>query len=126
MRPVSAASHEFAVWQAEGDWDLVRRQNDDSYVPEYRFSEVPRKLGDFAAMCHFHQTSPESHFTQKRVCTKALPNGRMTISGMRLIETRDGVRHESVLGSKEEFRNCLSNQFGIEFPDNIDWSRLMR
>jgi N-hydroxyarylamine O-acetyltransferase len=77
-------------------------------------------------MCLFHQTSPESHFTQNRVCTKALPNGRLTISGMRLIETRDGIRRESALQSKENLRTCLSKQFGIEFADDIDWSRLTR
>jgi N-hydroxyarylamine O-acetyltransferase len=116
----------FAAHEADGAWDLVRWQSDGSYVPDYRFTETPRQLGDFREMCLFHQTSPESHFTQNRVCTKALPNGRITISGMRLIETRDGTRHESMLNSKEELQSCLLEQFGIEFDDNIDWSRLMR
>jgi N-hydroxyarylamine O-acetyltransferase len=117
---------EFAVRASNGTGDLVRRQQDGGYIPDYRFTEVPRQLADFSEMCLFHQTSPESHFTQKRVCTKALPDGRITISGMRLIETRDGVRRESALNSEEELRNCLSKQFGIEFVGDIDWSRLMR
>ena len=129
MRPAPATRQdeapEFAIVPANGEWDLVRRHTDGSYVADYRFAEAPRQLRDFAAMCHFHQTSPESHFTQNRVCTKALPNGRMTISGMRLIETRDGIRHESALNSKEELRSCLAKQFGIDFADDIDWSRLM-
>jgi N-hydroxyarylamine O-acetyltransferase len=117
---------EFAVLTADGVSDLVRRQSNGSYVPDYRFTEVPRQLNDFSEMCLFHQTSPESHFTQNRVCTKALPNGRITASGMRLIETRDGNRRESALNSKEELRNCLAKQFGVQFADDIDWSRLMR
>jgi N-hydroxyarylamine O-acetyltransferase len=128
MRAASAAQGElpaFAVQPSNGVWDLVRRQQGSSYVPDYRFMEVPRQLGDFSEMCLFHQTSPESHFTQKRVCTKALPDGRMTISGMRLIETRDGIRHESALNSKGELQSCLSKEFGIELADDIDWSRLM-
>lgn len=128
MRPLSKQLDDlpqFAALPTNDAWDLVRRQSDGTYLPEYRFTELPRRLSDFADMCRYHQTSPDSHFTQKRVCTKALPNGRLTISGMRLIETRDGVRHERVLNGKEELRACLSKQFGIEFADDIDWSRLM-
>ena len=120
------ARPDFAVVTADGGWELVRRQSDGSYVPDYRFTETRRQLSDFSEMCLFHQTSPESHFTQNRVCTKALPNGRLTISGMRRIETRDGIRRESALKSQEDLRTCLSKQFGIEFADDIDWSRLMR
>ena len=128
MRPTNAemdSDPEFTVLAANGSWELARRQSDGRYVSDYRFTETPRQLGDFAGMCQFHQTSPESHFTQKRVCTKALPNGRITLAGRRLIETREGVRRESALTSKEDLRNCLSRQFGIEFADGIDWSRLM-
>ena len=127
MRPADAeaGAPQFAVMPANGPWDLVRRQSNSSYLPEYRFTEVPRRLSDFAEMCHYHQTSPDSHFTQNRVCTKALPNGRITISGMRLIETRDGVRRESALNGKEALQSRLSQQFGITFADDIDWSRLM-
>ena len=90
----------------------------------YRFTDLARELGDFAPMCHFHQTSPESHFTQNRVCSKALPDARVTISGMRLITTKYGVREEIVLNNRVEFRECLRQQFGIEFGEDIDWSRL--
>jgi len=122
----SGDAPEFVVVAANEACDLARRQSDGNYLPDYRFTETPRRLSDFSEMCLFHQTSPESHFTQKRVCTRALPNGRVTISSMRLIESRDGVRRESVLNSQEELRKCLSQQFGVEFPDTIDWSRLMR
>jgi N-hydroxyarylamine O-acetyltransferase len=116
----------FAIEEADVAWDLVRRQSDGSQIPDYRFTETSRQLSDFWETCLFHQTSPESHFTQNLVCTKALSNGRVTISGLRLIETRDGLRQESTLDSKEELQSCLSKQFGIEFADEIDWSRLMR
>ena len=128
MRPADPKDWgpEFAVLPANEAWDLVRRQVDGSHIPAYRFTQIPRQLNDFSEMCLFHQTSPESHFTQNRVCTKALPNGRLTISGMRLIETRDGVRRERALNGKGELRDCLSKQFGIEFAPDIEWSRLMR
>ena len=126
MPPTALGDGEFKILPKNECWDLVKRQNDGAYLPEYRFTETPRQLSDFEEMCHFHQTSPESHFTRKSVCTKALPNGRVTISGMRLIETRDGGRRESALNSKEELRSCLATQFGINLADDVDWSRLMR
>ena len=83
-------------------------------------------MSDFAEMCHFHQTSPESHFTQNCICSKALPNGRITISGMRLIETRNGERRESLLENEKELQKCLTERFGIELGPDADWSRLSR
>jgi N-hydroxyarylamine O-acetyltransferase len=115
---------QFAVLPANGGWELVRRQSDGCYVPDYRFTEVPRALSDFSERCRFHQTSSESHFTQKRVCTKALPNGRLTISGMRLIFTRNDQRQESVLKDEGEFRERLRQHFGIEFAGEVDWRKL--
>jgi len=64
-------------------------------------------------MCHFHQTSPDSHFTQNRICTRATPEGRITLSGMKLIVTRNGRREEKILSSDQEWRRALDEHFGI-------------
>lgn len=87
---------------AAGEW---RRQ--------YSFGLKPRRLEEFAGMCHYHQTSPESHFTQNRICTRATPTGRITLSGMKLIVTRNGHREERMLGSEEDWADILAEQFGI-------------
>jgi len=65
-------------------------------------------------MCHFHQTSPESHFTQKRICTLATPSGRITLADMKLIITENGSRQESSAPSEEERRRILQERFGIK------------
>jgi N-hydroxyarylamine O-acetyltransferase len=65
-------------------------------------------------MCRFHQTSPESHFTRKRVCTLARRDGRSTLSDLRLIETRGGKREERVLKTEDEWREVLRSEFGVE------------
>ena len=75
-------------------------------------------------MCHFHQTSPESGFTQRWICSKATPDGRITLTNMRLIVTRGGTREESVLTTEAEVRRCLRDQFGFEFPESTDISKL--
>lgn len=82
---------------------------------QYSFTLQPRNLADFAAMCHYHQTSPESHFTQNRICTRATPDGRLTLSEMKLIVTNQGQREEKILASEEEWLSTLHNQFGIRF-----------
>ena len=80
---------------------------------EYAFTLQPRELSDFAGMCHYHQTSPESPFTRKQVCSLATPDGRITLSGMKLITTRDGKREEREMGSQAEWQQVLKNQFGV-------------
>jgi N-hydroxyarylamine O-acetyltransferase len=64
-------------------------------------------------MCHYHQTSPQSHFTQKRVCTRATPQGRITLSELRLITTDNGERNEHMLQDEQEYAKLLGQHFGI-------------
>jgi N-hydroxyarylamine O-acetyltransferase len=92
---------------------VERLQPDASWKKEYLFTLTPRRLEDFADMCHFHQTSPESHFTQKRLCTRATPGGRVTLSDMNLIVTENGSRQFRMLASDEEWRAALRQHFGV-------------
>ena len=93
--------------------NLERQQPDRAWKTEYLFTLTPRRLQNFAAMCHFHQTSPESHFTQKRICTLATPSGRITLAEMKLVITENGNRQESSVASEEERRRILQERFGI-------------
>ncbi len=84
---------------------------------EYTFTLQPRELSDFAGMCHYHQTSPESHFTRQRICSLATPEGRITLSDEKLIETREGSRQERVLSGEREWRTKLLDLFGVVLPE---------
>ena len=86
---------------------------DGVWKRQYSFAQHPRNLEDFAAMCSYHQTSPESHFTQNRICTLATPDGRITLSGLKMIETRNSGRKEKMLVSEEERERVLQEFFGI-------------
>jgi N-hydroxyarylamine O-acetyltransferase len=110
----------YSVVPGAGDeWQLLR-EDEKGQVPQYRFRDVPRRLSDYAGMCHFHQTSPESHFTQNWTCSRATPEGRITLANMRLIVTRGSNREERLLTSEAEVRGCLREQFGIELPESAD------
>lgn len=93
---------------------MEKAGSDGMWKPQYSFSLQPRRLEDFAGMCHYHQTSPESHFTQNRICSRATPGGRITLSGMKLITTVDGRREERVVETEDERILILKEQFGIE------------
>ncbi len=64
-------------------------------------------------MCHYHQTSPDSSFTRKRLCSRATPEGRITLSDMKLISTQTGKKEEKVLASDDEWREALREHFGV-------------
>jgi N-hydroxyarylamine O-acetyltransferase len=93
---------------------LLQRDEGDEWKPQYRFTLQPHAYADYAEMCLYHQTSPQSHFTKARICSRATEEGRVTLSGMRFIETsQDGERHERTLTSQEEFGAILREHFGI-------------
>jgi len=92
---------------------LMRRDVGSDWTPQYRFTLQPRALADFAARCLFHQTSPESHFTQGRICTLASPEGRISLSGMRLIVTTPAGRTESLLTGEADYVSTLRERFGV-------------
>ena len=99
-----------------GDNYLILNHRDgEEWKPEYRFTLQAYNYADFAEMCRYHQTSPESHFTQRRICSRATAEGgRMSLSEMRLISTsKSGERFERNLQSNDEYAAVLRTQFGI-------------
>jgi N-hydroxyarylamine O-acetyltransferase len=92
---------------------LQRRDWTGEWHDRYRFAPVPRQWPDFAAMCHYHQTSPESGFTRSRTCTLATPAGRITIADLCLIVTEDGVRRETMLEDESARDALLRERFGV-------------
>ena len=98
---------------AEDHYFVVQRQYADEWKPEYRFTLQPYNYSDFEGMCRYHQTSPESHFTQKRICSLATTNGRITVSDMLFIVTSNGEREERILAGSKEYNEVLLERFKI-------------
>jgi N-hydroxyarylamine O-acetyltransferase len=98
----------------DGERRTLERREGDLWKPQYRFTLQPYELADFAEMCRYHQTSPESSFTQRRTCSLATADGRITLANMRLITTTRGGRRERELANQEEYRAALSERFGVE------------
>jgi N-hydroxyarylamine O-acetyltransferase len=99
----------------DGDQFLLLRRDGpgEPWQPQYRFTLQSYEYPDYADMCHFHQTSPESHFTRQTLCSLTTPEGRITLSGMRLITTHGGERQEIVVESEEERSTLLRELFDV-------------
>jgi N-hydroxyarylamine O-acetyltransferase len=86
---------------------------DAAWKAQFRFTLQPYEYSDYEEMCRYHQTSPQSHFTRGRICSRATPDGRVTLGEMRLIITRNGERQERELTDEEEYEATLRERFGI-------------
>lgn len=103
----------FTIKKHTDDYFLVAKKDGDAWKNEYIFKDLPHDLAEYTAMCDFHQTSPESHFTQGKVCSLMLENGRKTLTNKKFIETRGGVKNETAINSEEEFDALLAREFQI-------------
>jgi N-hydroxyarylamine O-acetyltransferase len=109
----SQSGWRYRVLECGNSLSVERAEGDAVWKRQYSFTLTPRSLTDFAAMCHYHQTSPESPFTKKGVCSMATPEGRNTVADRKLIFTRDRRREECFLASDTEWRAVLKEHFAI-------------
>ena len=112
--PQEQTGEAFRIVDGEEEHLVVERKEAESWKPQYRFTLQSYGLADFDEMCRYHQTSPESPFTQKRVCTRATLDGRITVTGMRLIVTDKGEKQEREFVRHEEWTAALREHFGID------------
>jgi N-hydroxyarylamine O-acetyltransferase len=103
----------YRIVERENSLQLEKREAGGQWKGQYRFTLQPRQIQEFAAMCHYHQTSPDSSFTRKRLCSRATPDGRITLSDMKLIITRDGQKEERMLASEAEWHTALREYFYV-------------
>lgn len=92
--------------------------NNDKKEAQYSFDLTPRTLVDFEGMCHYHQTSPNSHFTQKRLISKRLPTGgRVSLVDEQLkITQKNGTKEVTDL-DEAAFEAALKQYFQLELSD---------
>ena len=109
--------------RARGEWELLR-EDEKGTVPLYAFRDVPHELSEYEAMCTFHQTSPESHFTRNWICSRATPDGRVTVANMRLIVSEGNRREEVQLETEGDLRRCLRELMGVKFAESVSLARL--
>jgi len=92
----------------------INRKENNQTIPQYIFKTEGRKLQEFNSMCKYHQSSKESHFTQKKVITLPTENGRITLNDDKLKITENGISKESDFESEKEFEKNLWEYFKIK------------
>jgi N-hydroxyarylamine O-acetyltransferase len=103
----------------DGEHYTLMQRDAEGWQPQYRFTLQPHAQAEYADMCRYHQTSPESSFTRKRVCTLATPDGRVTLSDYTLIVTARGQRTEQVLPDEAASQAALREYFGVDLAISI-------
>ena len=107
------AHRTYRIAQKNDQFVMTRRDGAGDWMPQYRFTLDAYDYGAYQAMCHYHQTSPQSHFTQQPICSLATADGRITISGMKFITTVGRNREERAIQSAGEREGLLRECFGI-------------
>jgi N-hydroxyarylamine O-acetyltransferase len=95
------------------DTYILQKQENNNWQHVYSFTEHPRVISDFDEMCTFHQTSPESHFTQEIICTMATKSGRVSLSDDFLTITGGSSKKKTKVDSNKDFKHKLRDHFGI-------------
>jgi N-hydroxyarylamine O-acetyltransferase len=108
------AGYRYRLELDEPEGVLWRRSPTTDWDAQYTFSLEPHQLNEFQEMCQHHQTSPDSPFTQKALCSLATLDGRKTLSGNRFIHTRQGQRSLRKITDATDYRAVLHQQFGID------------
>ena len=104
----------------DGYYVLLRSSDQEKFVPQYRFTLTPKELKEFQEMCDYHQTSFHSHFTQKVVCSKAVENGRITLSDFKFIVTLNKIKEQkNITGT--EFHSYLKSHFNISLQKSLNF-----
>jgi N-hydroxyarylamine O-acetyltransferase len=91
---------------------LVQHETEGASRTSYVFTLTPRAFADYAPMCVYQQTAPESHFTQRRICSRATAAGRVSLADERLIVTSSEGRSETPV-AEDERAAVLLREFGI-------------
>jgi len=105
----------FTIEPFDAQHFLIRKTSDNNaWSNEYIFSEISRKLEDFAEMCRYHQSSPNSHFSKKMLCSIATPNGRITVTEKSVKITHNNEAKETTISNYREFKKALKYYFNID------------
>lgn len=87
---------------------------EDGYDPGmYTFVRQPREFEEFAEVCHWLQTSPDSRFTRGDMISLPSDVGRTTLAGNRLI-TFDGTTRSEQNVAPHEAVALIRDRFGID------------
>jgi N-hydroxyarylamine O-acetyltransferase len=111
--PRTDLSGAFRIHRNDDSTFFLEKNVEGQWKPEHRFTLIPHTFSEYEMMCRYHQTSADSPFTRKSLCTIATEHGRFRLSDMNFAITHDGEKTERTLSSQEEWKDVLKTHFGI-------------
>lgn len=103
----------YRVFQTEqGSLDL-QRFDENLWKTLYRFTTAVKNIEDFSEGCLYNQTSPDSTFTHGDIVTIATADGRITLSGLTVTQTKNGQKEKWELSEEEKIK-FLEKHFKIK------------
>jgi N-hydroxyarylamine O-acetyltransferase len=111
-----AEGYFYRVGPHDNAYALYYRKDGSKWIARFYFTVKSKLLSEFEAMNIFHQTSPASPFTRRRLVTIATEDGRVSLIDRRLITLAGRIKHRNELASEHEYQLCLRQYFGIEIP----------
>jgi N-hydroxyarylamine O-acetyltransferase len=111
---------EYCLTRDAGRWTLWRKEEYDGWYAEYAFQIDPLELSDFQCACDYYQFTPGTYFVEGRICSRATPHGRITLTDDKLIVTRYGQRDEMPVQDEQAFLAALQEHMGIRLRSMDD------
>lgn len=105
----------------------LEHAKDEAFQLTYAFRMEEHDLGDFVQACNTVQTSPDSIFVQKPICSLAKSNGRVSLTRKKLIRTVHDDKQELTVARFDDVQFLLSSELGIHLViDHGEEQRLRR
>jgi N-hydroxyarylamine O-acetyltransferase len=98
----------------ENNTTLMYRDSKGENQPRYAFHLEAMPLEAFIEPSIYTQKAPESIFRQKLLVTLYQKEGRVTLSDMKLLTTKNGIQESKALTSPDDYRALLDGVFGIQ------------
>ncbi len=104
----------FKIIPAEEEWLLLMSIDNIHFKKKYIFNLKEQSPENFKLACYDKQHQPDSHFVKNKICTKATPEGRITIFNDKLIITKNGKKSELFISDEKHLLKIIKEEFGIQ------------
>lgn len=99
--------------RADETYTLLLSEGEGLALPQYLFNLMPCTEQDFRPMSRLKATSPDSRFTQRRICSLHTDSGQIILNAGRLITYCHGQRHDRQLQDRAEEDEIVRDVFRL-------------
>jgi len=117
-----AVTHSEAGWnhslsrESESTW-VLRSLHPDGWFDLYAFTLEPQHRVDYEVYNHYISTYPRSPFVTTLVAQRSAPDRRLTLSELRLVESRPDGEETATDLEPDQLAGTLRERFGIPLDD---------